>query len=70
MIFISKNICLAVKTYIKGFPSFVEFQVIMERGTKRLRLHKKNCMDLGWFGDDLGTVWEYSRHDFGSILKM
>ena len=25
--------------------------------------------DLGWFGDAFGTVWEYSRDDFGPILE-
>ena len=26
-------------------------------------------MDLGWVGDDLGTVWGYFRSNFGPILK-
>ena len=38
-------------------------------GPKKIEKIEKFGTDLGWFGGDLGMVWEYFRTDFGPILK-
>ena len=38
-------------------------------GPENVKQIEKNGTDLGWFGDDFGTVWERFRDAFGLILK-
>ena len=38
-------------------------------GSKKIKHFENFGTDLGWFGDDLGTVWGYFRDGFGPILK-
>ena len=40
-----------------------------EKMSKQIEFFESFGTDLGWFGADFGTVWEYFRDDFGPSLK-
>ena len=41
----------------------------IEKMSKIFEIFENFGTDLGWFGGDFGTVWEYFRDDFGPTLK-
>ena len=42
---------------------------IFEKMSKKFEIFENFGTDLGWFGGDFGTVWEYFRDGFGPTLK-